>query len=223
MQTAEAILPDSASELALFLKSLAEVGRPVVSGSPLVADHGDAVDALRQMDAHRRDELVMEAPSFSAGAALWAARLFYHFCQFTVYRDIPEDQITTTCLVTCPEPRGPETDWSADLVLHHLPVLFQFARHLSNADPLLQQMKQIAAVWPLSSVGIVGLGNLPLNSFVGHPVLARLYADRIIAAADTSRLGDPRIDDLLRADLGIHRELAPVIAAKLFETKYDTD
>src|SRR6185503_2575435 len=56
-----------------------------------------------------------------------------------------------------PRPRGAEADWSADLTLRHLPKLFQLARHLSNADPLLQQMKQIAAAWPLSSVGVAGL------------------------------------------------------------------
>jgi hypothetical protein len=79
-------------------------------------------------------------------------------------------------------------------------------------------MKRIASAWPLSSVGIAGLEKLRLEPFVSDPALRRLYADRIIAAGDTSRLGDPRIDDLLRADLGVHSELASAIAAKLFPT-----
>jgi hypothetical protein len=48
--------------------------------------------------------------------------------------------------------------------------------------------------------------------------LRRLYADRIIAEGDISRLGDVRVDEMLRGDFGIHRELAPVLAAKLFAT-----
>jgi hypothetical protein len=76
---------------------------------------------------------------------------------------------------------------------------------------------KLVAVWPLSAVGIAGLEKLNLYSFIDHPGLRRLYADRIIAAGDTLRLGDPRMDDFLRADLGIHHQLAPAIAAKLFE------
>ena len=84
-------------------------------------------------------------------------------------------------------------------------------------------MKVIAAAWPLSSVGINGLDNLRLESFADDSALLRLYADRIMAAGDASRLGDPRVDDLLRADLGLHHELAPAIAAKLFEKRHDTN
>jgi hypothetical protein len=125
--------------------------------------------------------------------------------------------------VACSEPRCPETDWSADLVFRHLPKLFELARHLSNGDPLVRQMKRVAADWPLSSVGIPGLENLQLGSFIGHAALSRIYADRIIAAGDITRLGDPQVDDLLRADLGFHRELAPAIANKLFNTTHEPD
>jgi hypothetical protein len=94
--------------------------------------------------------------------------------------------------------------------------LFQIARHLSNADPLIEQIKLIAAAWPLSSVGIPELEGLHLDSLIGSPALRRMYADRIIAAGDSSRLGDEQLDDVLRGDLGIHRDLAPDIAGKLF-------
>jgi hypothetical protein len=82
-------------------------------------------------------------------------------------------------------------------------------------------MKQLAKTWPLSSVGIPGLEKVEVETFVDDPALRRLYADRIITAADTSRLGHPQVDDLLRADLGVHRDLAPHIADKLFTTTHD--
>ena len=209
--------PDAAaSDLALFLKSLAEDGRAVVSSGPLTNDTDDTLCVLRQMDEFARNELALDVSQLSAAAALWAARLFYQLCQFTVCRDLGEEQIAAACSLPCPEPRGPEVDWSVDLALRHLPKLFQLARHLSNADPLVAQMKKMAVAWPLSSVGIPELGAMQLDSFIGHPALRRLYADRIIVAADAARLGDARIDDLLRADLGIHHDLASAIATKLF-------
>jgi hypothetical protein len=223
MQNSSMTTSDTASELGLFLTSLAEEGRAVVSPNPLSEQGEDAALILKQLDAQARDELGLEAPEFSAAPALWAARLFYSLCQFTTCRDIGEEQIAAACAVPCPATRGPSADWSADLVLRHLPRLFQLARQLSNADPLLDQMRAIATAWPLSSVGIQGLDPLSLDSFSGHPALRRLYADRIIACGDLARLGDARVDDLLRADLGEHRALAPAIASQLFRTTHDTD
>jgi hypothetical protein len=46
--------------------------------------------------------------------------------------------------------------------------------------------------------------------------LRRLYADRVLAAVDLSRLGDTRLEDCLRADLGLHRERSTVLAGRLF-------
>jgi len=206
------------TELALFLKSLAEEGRAVISPQPLADDVNEALSVLRQMDTLARQEFVLALPEFTPAAALWAARLFYNLCQFTVCRDIGEERVVAACRVSCPSPRGPETDWSVDLVLRHLPQLFQFARHLSNADPLVHQMREIAITWPLSSVGIAGLENVHVDSFISHAGLRRLYADRIILEGDTCRLGDGRVDEMLRGDFGVHRELAPALAARLFAT-----
>jgi hypothetical protein len=221
MQTSDATA-GAVSNLASFLKALAEEGRAVVSPAPLGTEADEAIVVLRQIDELARNELALDAPPFCAASALWAAGLFYHLCQFTVCRDIGEDRITAVCGVAAPAPRGPEVDWSADLTLRHLPKLFQLARHLSNADPLLRSMKQIAAAWPLSSVGIAGLADLRLDSFWGDPALRRLYADRIFSAGDTTRLGETRVDDLVRADLGVHSGLAPAIAAGLVEPAHET-
>jgi len=221
MQTSDANV-GAVSILASFLKTLAEEGRAVVSPAPLETEADDALIVLRQIDELARNELALDAPPFCGGTALWAAGLFYHLCQFTVCRDIGEDRITAVCGVAPPAPRSPEVDWSADLTLRHLPKLFQLARHLSNADPLLQQMKQIAVAWPLSTVGIGGLADLRLDSFWDDPALRRLYADRIFSAGDTTRLGEARVDDLLRADLGVHSGLAPAIAARLSQPSHET-
>ena len=210
------------SDIALCIQSLVNEGRAAVSPQMSAIDDSNALPMLRELDRCIRDEMALELPAFSPIVALWAARLFHQLCRCVVCRDIPEEQINKTCDTACPEPHNPETDWSADLTLHYLPDLFQLARHLSSADPLILQIKKIAAEWPLSSVGVAGLERPSVDGFIGHIALRRVYADRVLAAADMSRIGDPRVDDLLRADLGIHRDLAPEIASKLFEPLHDT-
>jgi hypothetical protein len=216
MENTGLTLSEAGPSLGSFLQALAHDGRIVVSPEPIGAPDESAVSAVQEFNQRAQSDLAGESPGFSSEAALWAANLLYQICQFIVCRDISEGQIAAAFTNQCPAARGPETDWSADLLFRHLPALIRLAQQLSNADPLVQELKKIAAAWPLSSVGVSDLVDLNLDTFIGHPGLARLYSDRIVAAADTSRLGDARVDDLLRADLGIHRELAPEIANKLF-------
>ncbi len=202
--------------LAFFVEALANDGRVVVSQEPLAAVDDGVLSRLIDLNQRAHSELSGEAPDFSPESAVWAATLLYQICQFIVCRDIGEAHIAAAFATQCPVPREPATDWSADLTLRHVPMLFRLTRHLSNGDPLVEALKNLAAAWPLSSVGIPDLPPSDPDSFINHPVLVRLYADRIIAAADISRLGNPVIDDLLRADLGIHHNLAPELAARLF-------
>lgn len=202
----------SGTELRTFLRSLIAEGRAVVASNLAPGDAPESIlPLLEQLDVQCRAELSGEGPAFRPASAIWAARLVYQLCQFTVCRELGEERVQQACRLPCPEPRGPGTDWSADLVLRHLPRLHQLAARLSQADPLVKELKIIAAAWPLSSVGIAGLPTVSLDSFLGHPALRRLYLDRIVEAGDRSRLGDARVDDLLREDLGIHRDLAPAL------------
>jgi len=206
MQTKGATVPGSEPSLVQFLEILMADGRAIVTSIPLkplstTADD-PAIAVLHELEARSRVELPGEPPPFSEPAALWAARLFYHICQFIVCREIGEPEIQAVFAVPCPAPRGPATDWSADLLFRQLLALFRSAKHLSNADPLLDQMQMLATNWPLSSVGIAGLGEVKIETFIGHAALAGLYVDRIIAASDLSRLGESRVDELLRSALG---------------------
>ena len=203
-------------------------GRAIVSPVPLeplsaeTAETDPALPLLEQLETRCRAELPGEPPAFCEHAALWAARLFYHICQFIVCREIGEPEIRAVFARPCPAERGPGTDWSADLLFRHLPALFRSARHLSNADPLLDEIKALATAWPLSSVGIPDLAEVNLDSFINDRALARLYVDRIIATRDLSRLGEPRVDELVRGALGVHRRLAPELALRLFPEEQPT-
>jgi len=209
-------LPAAACDLTQFLRGLLESGDAFVSSAPLNANTNEAIAVLRQLDERAREELSLDAPAFSPEAALWAARLTYHFAQFTVCRDVGQERIDAVCRGPCPAPISGETIWSVDLTLRHMPTLFRLAKHLSGGDPLVLQMQRIGREWPLSSVGIPGIEGVETAVLMQSPALARIYADRIFDEGDLARLGDPAVDDLLRRDLGLHRELAPTIARKLF-------
>jgi len=219
MENTGLTLSEAGPSLAAFVKSLANDGRIIVCAEPIAAPDEAALAALHELNQRAEGELAGEAPGLSPEAALWATGLLYQICQFIVCREIGEAQIAAAFAQECPGARGPETDWSVDLLFRHLPSLFRFVRQISNGDPLVQELKKLAEAWPLSSVGIADLAELNLESFVSHPALARLYADRIVAAADTSRSGDPRVDELLRTDIGMHHELAPEIAKRIFVKK----
>lgn len=215
------------SEFSLFLKALADHGSPAVGLLPPPADDPNAHQQLSDIANRAAQDLGLPAPPFLPPAAAWAARLFYQLCQFVMVLDFDGTQIRAVVDTPCPTPRDAATDWSADLTFRHLPRLLQIARHVNLAVPVTPHLLRIAREWPLSSVGIPNLtaepasttpGSspaFPIDSFIHHPSLRRLYADRILAASDSSRLGDARVDDLIRTDLGLHPALAPRIASQL--------
>jgi hypothetical protein len=204
--------------LADFLRALWQDGRVLVSDKPLPVDERTCTELLQRMHEVASAEVAGGGPEFTPRAAFWGAALTAHLCRCVVCRDISADEVTAGCHVPCPTPRGPQTDFSADLCLRQLPSIFRLARHLSEADPLVSQVRLLAAQWPLSSVGI------PMSAPAGEEAfrylrdggLRRLYADRIIMAGDTSRLGNADVDEALREALAGQPELAPAISARVF-------
>lgn len=218
-----------ASDFSRFLDALADHGHAAVGMVPPALQDPDTIPRLANIAERAAQELGLPPPPFSLPAAEWAARLIYQLAQCALIPDLDASPTAAALQVSCPTPRCPATDWSVDLTLRHLPRLRQIAHPIPLAKKVLPHLHRIARAWPLSSVGMHDLVDpdapestaphprplLQLDSFIDHPALRRLYADRILATADTSRLGDPRVDDQLRADLGLHPYLAPRIAARL--------
>jgi hypothetical protein len=215
------------SDFCQFLEALSAHGSPAVGLLPPTPEDPHALQQLREIADRAAQDLGLPPPALCLPAAEWAARLFYQLCQFVTVHDLDAARIRAIVDVPCPAPRDAATDWAADLSLRHLPRLLEIARHVRFADPLVTHLIRIAREWPLSSVGVPNLAPdpasptpgsspaFPIDSFIQHPSLRRLYADRILATSDGSRLGDARIDDLIRADLGLHPGLAPRIASLL--------
>src|SRR2546430_17236447 len=145
-------LSEAGPSLGSFLQALAHEGRIIVSPEPICAADEFAAAIVHELNRRAQSELAGEPPGFSSETALWAANLLYQICQFVVCREIGEDQIAAAFANEGPVARGPEADWSADLVFRHLPALIRLAQQLSNGDPLVQELKKVARAWPLSSV-----------------------------------------------------------------------
>lgn len=200
-----------------FLHDLFEHGRLVVDPDPegLAADPVALGAVLREFDRSARLNAPGTAPAFLEEVAVWAARLLYQSAQFLVCRDLGEPHVRAAFRTPCPAPRGPATDYSADLMLSFLPQLIALARRLASGDPLVEELVKLAGEWPLSSVGVTELAPGPLDCFIEDPCLRQWYADRILERNDLGRIADPRVAAILRESLGARPELSPAIARAL--------
>jgi hypothetical protein len=200
-----------------FLSALFNDGR--VRVDPLVApteeDLQQADELLAAFERQYRDELPGTPPPFARPAARQGAWLLYRVCQFLVFRDLDAETMRREL---CHEPdaaSSPSVHYAVDLTLRFLPDAVRLARGKASGDPLVTELLRLATHWPLSSVGVSGVGDVTVDAFVEDPCLRRLYVDRIIARQDLSRLCDERVRAEVAGVVGSHPELAPEIAGAI--------
>lgn len=158
--------------------------------------HGWHEEALRDLPGP-------PLPYHAAGAEWGAVRLVRAAC-FLGYRDIEPEEIPKGLPGTpLPDAELPEAHFSADLALRHWADLFRMAQALSEDDPLVAAMKELAKTTPLAAPGMEVV--LPEDSPVfRHPGLCQLLAERAYARKDRVLLNQPRIASLVRAKLGAY-------------------
>ena len=212
MQSVGELMP-----LTEFLSAIRE-GGPLVVPPPApqqAEDPRQLMSVIEQIDADARLEIAGLAPELAPAVTTWAARMFYNACQFQVYRDVDADEVRGGLAMPCPAKPSPAVCYSADLVFRHLHDVWSLARGIAREDPLVEALAALARAWPLSSVGIPNLGKVDVAAFIHHPALRRLYADRIIARADSSRLDSPAVIEAVRGAVGAFPEIAPSLAKHL--------
>lgn len=213
------VLQDSVmnTTLAAFLEALFAEGRVHVAPPAEIDLQGlGAADAvLAQTERQYRQELPGMPPRLAPESARWAAVMLFRACQFVVFRDLGEEEMDRAFQPECPGGDSVETHYSVDLTFRYLPDLLRLARSSAEGDPLVKRLRHWADRWPLSSVGISGTQPAPVEAVVSHPSLLCLYADRVIASGDVSRLVDSRVRQRVAESLGAFPDLAPAIAAAL--------
>jgi hypothetical protein len=200
-----------------FVSNLLDSGRVRVPSTRQPPERLD--EAVRELDRLARAEMPFDAPALAPAAGEWALLLLYRGCQALVHREIDPDGVKDALSRPCPLAPSPEVVYSADVAFRFLPELTGLARGIAENDPLVAGLLALAKAWPLSSVGVKGVGDVNVQPFIRHPALRRLYADRVIEKADVSRLCDPAIREAVREALGAFPHLAPAIARALEEEK----
>ena len=213
-------------KLASFVRQLHESGRVSVGPDPSFSSRDVAAcdDLLQQADHVARLEAALSMPALDLAAARAAAVTMYRGCQALAFRAMDAEALATGLAPELGDTTNPSVHYSVDLTLRYLPDLLALATRVSAEDPLVQRLHRLAARWPLSSVGISGIGADDLDArgvetIASDPGLLALYCDRVIARKDMARLGPPRVRDSVCAAIGAFPELAPEIAAALSQAK----
>jgi len=203
-------------DLPEFLTQLGENGIAVVSDQEVIG--GTVEEIVRSWDAVQRLNVPGSAPDLVPEAATWAATRLYRGCQALVCREIPPAEMAAFLREPCPCAESPAVDYSVDLVFRFLPALLTIARRVSTDDPLVAELLELGRAWPLSSVGMEGVGAVKATRLLSDPCLRQLYIDRILLSGDAARLNDDAIRAAAKAALGAYPELAPEVATALQTT-----
>jgi hypothetical protein len=198
-----------------FLRGLRDSGQPVFHWGPgrdadaFARELADEIacspavgEFLADWFAEAREEWPGSPPRFQAAAARRGAHLLVMACWAHLNRNA--DAATVQAWLGG-EPVVPDPDAraSADLCLRHLPDLFRLALAHSPQDPLLDELRRLAAAHPLASPGI------PAGEEAAEepdPAAARVQLDRLLARRDLERLARPVHASAARAALGAHAE-----------------
>jgi hypothetical protein len=202
--------------LTLFLTNLLENGAVQISKAQEIpsVDKDETRRLLADFERVFRLSLAGEPPPLDVGLAGAAAQTLYRLCQCLVHREFMP-QATLAQADRLPDaPRTAGDHYSADLTLRFLPDVWRLAKEAAEGDPLVTTIRQLAGVWPLSSIGMPDLPAPAIDGIAEHPALVALYVDRIIERRDRSRLSGPRIREAFLTAIGAHRELAPELLTR---------
>jgi len=201
-----------------FLTNLLDNGTVQVSRAQQIPteERDEAQRQLTDFERLFRLSLAEEPPPLDVVIASAAAQTLYRLCQCLVYRELMPEQALAQGDRLPDAPRTASAHYSADLTLRFLPDAWRLAKETAEGDPLVTTICELAARWPLSSVGIPDLPAPAIDGIAEHPALLALYVDRIIERRDRSRLSNPRVRDAFLTAIGAHRELAPELMTKDF-------
>lgn len=208
-------------DYASFLACIHSSGRLAIGREFDLASDGLEV-ALRELDKQTRFDGPAGLPDFDPIAAAWGVARLHAACVLFVHRDYEPDVLTAQLLAEFPASLdAPESHYSVDLALRHLPDIWGLARGVAPGDPLMAAMRRLGAQWPLSSVGLTRLGPVDATPLLANAGLRRLYVDRILQRAGQERAEDPDVAAALEAAIGNHRELARAVLGQPREIQPD--
>lgn len=197
-----------------FLNSLFTTGKLQISAEDSHFNQDHVERDLRRYELLWRMQQPLMPPAFQVGLAVRAAGIVQVACQAIVHREISVEQTQQRISQWRLTPGKDASDhYSTDLVLRFLPQLAERAARISDEDPLLDVLREVARPWPLSSIGMKTCEPKELPDAFQDPSLWKMYIDRVIARNDHSRLTIPSVRDAVNAAIGPFPQLAPEFSA----------
>jgi hypothetical protein len=190
--------------LSHFISTLHDEGSVTVDSAVVPFEEDDihqTAALLQQFHSKDSMELPGSAPAFDAAAAVWAAGYLYRAVQLVMLRNLGEDAVRQL-LTPYPGEQSAAAMYSADLCLRYLRDVLELAKGLAPGDALVVQLKNEAARWPLSSVGMAVEGEMDINVIMDHTSLKYSYIDRIIETRDLARCNNKEVKELVEEALG---------------------
>jgi hypothetical protein len=169
------------------------------------SDWAEAAEVLQQYYDDDKLEMPFEAPQFNPLAAAWAIEYLYRAIQLAMLRELDEEQVHKN-LINFPGSVNAEAIYTVDLAFRYLPGLLQLAAGLAPDDVLVIKLKEMAARWPFSSVGMKLSEFGDIRAVLKHQSLRTAYVDRVIAARDEKRVNSAHIIELVAEALGDHAD-----------------
>ena len=206
---------------AQFLAALFDHGRVGVVHPQEHVATGDVRQAQRLLEDRAATvalEFPGQPPRLDLPVATWAAMMLYRACQLAIYRELDAGAIGELLSSACPSAEASSRHYSADLAFVFLPDLIRHATTAAADDPLVTRLRDLAAAWPLSSVGVAKIEPQNVAEIASHPGLLRLYVDRILARKDWPRLAERAVRAAAEQSLGAHSALWPEAAKHLRAT-----
>jgi hypothetical protein len=170
---------------------------------------------LLRVEREYRQHLPHVPPELDRDAARHGATLLYHGCQLLTLQEGNRQQIVAGLRAEFSGELTPAAHYSVDLALRFLPDLYAMARLHEQDSTVVAELQRVAALWPLSSVGMWVEVERSRCRFIQDRCLLQLYVDRVIERRDLPRLDDPVVANLAAQALGAFPQLAPEVAAKL--------
>jgi len=203
--------------LETFLQNLLETGQAEVTTADPPDAELESIDGLLvEFEQSLRNCFPHQAPPLDLNAARWASSKFYRAAQCIAFREIDEHEVLDSLSAgEAPNPTIPSSHYSVDLLFRFLPDLMNYAKRASQEDPVVQKLTEWCVQWPLSSVGVSGLGETDICGFLNDVSLMTEYLNRIVNRKDIVRAQHPAVQQLLRTQLGNYPSLIDIAFLQL--------
>lgn len=155
---------------------------------------------IRKTDRLARSDAPGDAPPLCDRSACWAAQTLHFLCRTLLDRIDVATELPADLAANRPSGTSASEHWSVDLVLRVLADIDRRCAGANQLDPLRTTIRELAAHWPLSAIGIqTDLSPKSMSVVLSHPTLRRILVDRIVARGDADRATLPCVADEIAA------------------------